>query len=517
MTATAPTERASSVMLYQALALVVLATVLRLALGATVPLVADEAYYWEWSRRLEFGYFDHPPAIAWLIAAGTRLFGDTPLGVRFFPVLAGAAGCLAIVGIAERLAGAAAARFAALLTAVLPLSAIGLVLATPDAPLFAAIAVTLLCLVMATEPDVAPRSQLGWWLAAGFAIGVAMASKFTGVLVPMAVTLALVVNPRLRPQLRRPGPWLAVLVASAVMLPVLLWNAEHDWIAFRFQLGHGLGTATRGSWWQRELELLGGQVGLATPILFVLLVGAVYRAFAPAEDQRRYLLAQVALFCFLFFVYSATKKPVEANWPAIAWIPAIALLAAAQAGSRTRWERAGAWLAGGLTAIVLLHTVRPFLPIPAPRDPISRTHGWSAVGNLVEANGAFVAASVPALYIAANRYQDAAFLAFHLPSHPAVFALNLQARRNQYDLWPRFREVADSGAALMVLMPARADRSERPALAELRAHFASVERLERIPVLRGSDEITARRLWLLKEWRGSWPDDPTDPLAPAPR
>lgn len=341
-----------------------------------------------------------------------------------------------------------------------------------------------------------------------------MASKFTGVLVPMAVTLALVVNPRLRMQLRSPGPWVAVLVASAVMAPVLIWNANHEWIAFRFQLGHGLGTATRGSWWQRELELLGGQIGLATPILFVLLVGAVYRAFAPAEDQRRYLLAQVALFCFLFFVYSATKKPVEANWPAIAWIPAIALLAASPSAARTRWERAGAWLAAALTAIVLLHTVRPFLPIPPARDPISRTHGWGPVAMTVEAQGALISRTVASLHIGANRYQDAALLAFHLPSHPAVFALNLQARRNQYDLWPRFRERADSGAALLVLMPERRDDTEPPAIADLRAHFETVDRLERIPVLRGSDEITARRLWLLRGWRGTWPDDPTDPLSP---
>lgn len=514
MTAAASPESAERSLMVHALALVALATLLRLVLAAAVPLVADEAYYWEWSRRLEFGYFDHPPVIAWLIAGGTRVLGDSSLGVRLFPILAGAVGCLAIVAMAERLAGAAAARFAALLVAVLPLSAVGLVLATPDAPLFAAIAVTLLCLVMATEPGVAPRERLLWWIAAGVAIGVAMASKFTGVLVPMAVTLALVVNPRLRAQLRSPGPWVAVLVASAVMAPVLMWNADHEWIAFRFQLGHGLGTATRGSWWQRELELLGGQLGLATPILFVLLVGAVHRAFAPSEDQRRYLLAQVAVFCFVFFVYSATKKPVEANWPAIAWIPAIALLAASQTAARTKWERAGAWLAGGLTAIVLLHTVRPFLPIPPARDPISRTHGWGPVALTVEAKGALLSRAVPSLHIGANRYQDAALLAFHLPSHPAVFALNLQARRNQYDLWPRFRERADSGAALMLLMPERADETDHPAIADLRAHFATVERLERIPVLRGSDEITARRLWLLRGWRGTWPDDPSDPLPP---
>ena len=56
--------------------------VLRAVLAALLPLSADEAYYWLWSRHLAAGYFDHPPAIAWLIRAGTSLFGDTPLGVR---------------------------------------------------------------------------------------------------------------------------------------------------------------------------------------------------------------------------------------------------------------------------------------------------------------------------------------------------------------------------------------------------------------------------------------------------
>lgn len=513
MTTPAAPESTDRALWIQTLAILGVALVLRFVLAASVPLVADEAYYWEWSRRLAGGYFDHPPVIAWLIAGGTALLGDTPLGVRLYPILFGGVGTLAIVAMAHRLAGAAAARFAAVVVSVLPLSAVGLVLATPDAPLFAAIAVTLLCLVMALEPDVDARGALGWWLAAGVAIGVAMASKFTGVLVPMAVALALVVHPGLRSQFTRPGPWLAVVAASAVMAPVLLWNAQHDWIAFRFQLGHGLGTAARGSWWQRELELLGGQIGLATPILFGLLVAAIHRGFSPKGDARSFLLAQVALFCLLFFVYSATRKPVEANWPAIGWIPAIVLLAASSAAMRTRWERGGAWLALALSGIVLVHAVRPILPLPPARDPVSRAHGWAAMATLVDAHGALASPSAPSLYLAANRYQDAALLAFHLPSHPAVFALNLQARRNQYDLWPRFRDQADSGAALMLLLPERADSVPAP-IAALREHFSGVQRLERIPVLRGDTEITARRLWLLRGWRGTWPVEPTDPLAP---
>ena len=56
----------------------------RLFFAALIPLFPDEAYYWEWSRRLAAGYFDHPPAIPLLIRGGTALFGATAIGVRLF-------------------------------------------------------------------------------------------------------------------------------------------------------------------------------------------------------------------------------------------------------------------------------------------------------------------------------------------------------------------------------------------------------------------------------------------------
>ena len=53
-----------------ALAVVAGAAILRLVMAAFIPLIPDEVYYWEWSRHLAGGYFDHPPAIAWLVRAG---------------------------------------------------------------------------------------------------------------------------------------------------------------------------------------------------------------------------------------------------------------------------------------------------------------------------------------------------------------------------------------------------------------------------------------------------------------
>lgn len=504
----------------QAAAITMVATALRMVLAAKLPLVADEAYYWEWSRHLAFGYFDHPPAIAWLIAFGTAIFGDTTLGVRFFPVLCGAVAAFALAELTERLAGVRASRFAALLLAVTPLT-IGFVLATPDAPLLAAVAMTLLLVVRALDPAATSRQSLFAWAGAGAAIGVAMASKFTAVFVPMALLLACAIHPALRVQLKRPGAYVAVLVASLVMLPVLQWNAQHEWIAFRFQLGHGLNAVASGSWWQRELELIGGQLGLVTPILFVLLVQAIRREYAPSGEPRRFALAQVALFCLGFFIYSATRRRVEANWPAIGWLPALALLAVATQELRSVWERRALWLAGALTALVLAHVAFPFLPVPARKDPAARLRGWEALAEAttraqaqpaepMPQDSSAASRPAPRTFVAAARYQEAALIAWHDPEHPAVSAINLLGRRNQYDLWPRFQDRAVRGATMLLVVP---DTSRNPVLVDtLRQHFGRVTPGALAAVTYRGDTLTLRRVWTLSDWRGTWPADPNDPI-----
>lgn len=511
---TAAIVAGSSVAWQQALWIIAGATLLRLLLAASVPLLPDETYYWEWSRRLAGGYFDHPPVIAWVIALGTAVFGDTPIGVRLVPILLGAVASFAVAATARTLASNNAARFAAILMAAMPLSAVGFVLATPDAPLLTAVAVTLYFVVRAVDPRAQRGASTRHWIFAGLAIGVAMASKFTGVFVPFAVLLALVLHKELQPQLRAPGPYLAVLVASAVMAPVLWWNAQHEWIAFRFQLGHGLGAASRGSWWQRELELVGGQLLLVTPILFGAFVVAIRRALSPKGSPRRFLLAEVAFFCAAFFVYSATRRSVEANWPALAWVPAIILVAASRPAMRTMWERRAAWLAGGITLVLLSQVIIPWFPVPAPRDPVAKAHGWKLVADSVlNIAAAEQAADVP-VHLTVNRYQDAAQLAFNIAEHPDVFALNIGTRRNQYDLWPRVTSRAAEGHTMLFLLDERGAPPDSlpPAVARLAPHFASATMGALLPLQRAGETSAQRRVWILRGWTGTWPDDPNDPL-----
>jgi 4-amino-4-deoxy-L-arabinose transferase-like glycosyltransferase len=503
-----------------AIAVVTVAAAVRLILAATVPLVPDESYYWEWSRRLASSYFDHPGAIAQLIHAGTTIAGVTPLGVRLGAVAAGWLTSLSLVLLARRFSDDAGALRAAVIITCMPLAAAGLVLATPDAPLLLTTAATLLFLDVALTAPPGSRTALGWWLAAGAMLGLAFGSKYNAVLIPVGVLAAMLVYAPLRRQLATPAPYLAGLLALLIFTPVIVWNADHDWISFHFQLSHGLGEG-RGAALLREASLIGSQIGLVSPILFVLLMVVVYRALARRSSRREYhqnrgaqlyaarraLLASVAATTFLFFCWSALSRRAEPNWQAMAYVPAIALLASYGGRLRWRpWRGAACALGATMVAVVYLQATSPFLPIGAGSDPAARGAGWNVLASRMNSAARDAAAAADTrtgstrVWFAGNRYQDASEIAFHLPNHPEVFSLNIASRPNEYDLWPSFAERAHPGDDLVIaLIPPPPGRPDT-VIATLRPHFDRATHVERVRVTDGADLV--RDVWMLEGWRG---------------
>ena len=487
---------------------------LRTLLASFVPLLPDETYYWEWTRRLEAGYFDHPPGIAFLITLGTRLFGNTSLGVRAGPAIAALTTHIIAVIFAWQFVGrgrdgAAAAVRAAALMALLPIATLGLVLATPDAPLFAAIIVALFGVERALASPLRSWRATGWWSLAGAALGGAFVAKYTAVLLPTGLVLACIVHPALRARFREPGPWLASLIALLLFTPVLIWNALSDWVSFRFQLNHGFTASARGNPLLRELELLGGQAGLASPILFVLLAAAVHIALRDGwrmrrtaaltdESTRRFAIALISAVPLAFFAISAWRRPVEANWPALIYPGAVMLLATSTgAWARERVWRAGLGLAAFLLLIVTAQAWRPLLPVLPRKDPIARAHGWDSLATAVERarQDTFLDGTVDR-WVAADRYQDASELAFHLPDQPTVFAMNLGGRPNQYDLWPTAYDKVRPGDGLVVAFDS--DTHGDSLARVVSTWFADTKQGETISLKRGDGEVTQRRIWLYR-------------------
>ena len=496
-----------------ALVIVTAAALLRLVFASVIPVFPDETYYWDWSRHLAPGYFDHPPGLALLIRFGTTVLAPlgmsaTPLGVRFGPVVAGWVAALATIATARRVAGDNAAWRAAIVISVLPLAAAGLILATPDALVLATTATGLYCVVRALECVAGSTASLRWWAATGVVLGLAFASKYTSIFLPLAVVIAMAARADLRARFREPGPYVACILATLVFSPVLVWNAHHGWISMVFQLRHGLSApegSALGAAWRHEGDFFGGQAGLASPILFVLLAIATARSFTRSAPAVQFVLAMVATVSFTFFIYSAIRQRVEPNWPAPAYIPAIVLLATAQwSVVGKRWLTAGVGLAAGMSLLLYVQAVVPILPLAPRRDPIARAFGWDVLTATADSAANLVnAATGRATWLGADRYQEASELAFHDPFHRPTFSLNLSGRPNQYDLWPAFSDLAKPGDNLVLVLDESAG-SPGP-ITRLSPYFSDVRRSTVIALRRQQGEIGRRRLWTLVSWRGGWP------------
>ena len=381
-------------------------TCLRLAVAAFVPLSPDEAYYWVWSRALAPGYLDHPPMVALWIRAGTWIAGDGAFGVRLLGPISTALGSLFLADAAERLLPGRQAGFraAALLNATLLIGA-GSVIMTPDTPLIFFWTATLWALAR-----IAAGGGGHWFLIAGVAAGMALTSKYTAVFLEFGAGLWLLLTPAMRPWLTRPAPWLGALLAGAIFAPVVWWNATHGWASFAKQGGRA-GNFSPNRALLYLTELTGAQIGLATPLVFLLCAAGVVLAARRAWQRRDpawTLLAAMTLPAVAVFAQHAFGDRVQGNWPAIVY-PAAAIAAVAlQARFWSRLFRPALALGFAITALVYVQAVFGWFPIPPRLDPTAlQLAGWAGFADQVEA----VRQREGVKFIAADQYGVAAQLA----------------------------------------------------------------------------------------------------------
>src|SRR3954469_1428105 len=261
---------ASEDRLVRGTALTILALLaLRLVAAAFTPLTFDEAYYWTWSKHLAGGYYDHPPMVAVLIRIGTLIAGDTEFGVRLVSILLAIPMSFAVYRSAEILfGGRRLAATATILLNVTLMAALGTVIVTPDAPLLVASSFVLFYLA-----KVLATGRGAWWLAVGAAVGLALLSKYTALFFGPAILIWLIAVPKLRRWLISPWPYLGGVIAFGIFSPVILWNADHQWVSFVKQLGRARIEVFRPVY---IAELIPTQFAFATPLVFILGMMCLY-------------------------------------------------------------------------------------------------------------------------------------------------------------------------------------------------------------------------------------------------
>ena len=461
-------------------------TCLRLAVAAVTPISPDEAYYWVWSKHLALSYFDHPPMVAYWIRAGTAVFGDAEFGVRWLAPLACFVSTMALVDATKILTGdLRASLMTGLLFNATLMAGIGSVVTTPDTPLL-----MFWCLTIWTISKVSTTGNGNWWLAIGVFAGLALLSKYTATLLGLGILCWLVAAKDQRHWFADWHLWAGGAIASILFVPVLVWNADHGWISFVKQGGR-LGTGGTGTTSRNIGELVAGQIGLATPLLFMLIVAgafvAVHRAWRDRQGSPVLLAALFIPAAGLFFVQAFFDR-VQGDWPAILY-PAAVVTAAAFS---PQWAKAWQWpsAAFGIAIALTLYTQTAFavFPIPPKADmTLRRMAGWSAFAADIVTQARAVGASA----VTSEDYGVASILAFELPSDVSLIAIG---PRWQYFDVPVIDSASLAGKAALLIIDRRSDHST--------AAFASLTPVTDVNRTRAGKTAETYHLFRAEEWTG---------------
>lgn len=411
-------------------------------LKSGIGLGPDEAQYWTWSQALDWGYYSKPPGIAWEIALGTTLFGNTELGVRSMPIVIGFLLPFVVYLMAERCKLKPVACFwAAVCMAFSPLGILSSFLAITDGGMVLFWAIACAYLAGKIEKREAPNYLL---------VGVFV---FFGALFKWPIYsfwIVVLVSSLFFPSLRSWRMLWGMALSLIALFPSVYWNATHEWATFRHVLatlagGHArpkAGAVLSGN----LLEFIGAQAALVSPILFVLLVMAWNQLIKNKERMPHGLVfcggvsfVSVAIGALLAFLMK-----MQGNWAIFAYPSAFVLLSWYVLDGSS-WKKKV--MIGGVIFSVIacafvfsIPTIQShggFLSIPYKINPFRHNVGGDQLTQALKAVGYDENKDV----LLSDKYQTTSLLSFYGPGQKRAFFLNIQgSRKNQFSFWPGLKQ-----------------------------------------------------------------------------
>jgi len=420
----------------------------------------DEAYYYLYSRHLHWSYFDHPPVVAWTTGLGWWLTGViSPLTIRL-----GALGlyCVSLgllYGTATYLFSAAAGVMTVALVTLIPLFTIGFgILTAPDTGLILFWSATLFTAAWEFFPQNGQR-RYGWadvpyrptWRIAllGLWVGLACLSKYHGFVLGLSLVGFCLACAPYRSALRSPWTGVALGLFVITLLPLWLWNSQHDWISFRFQLGmrfdrpqetapFSLGQMV--GYWLISVAYLFPLFGL--PLWWV----TARKSFQPGhlrllmtvnpdvELAKDALILWLSLPIMLLFTLLGGKQQILPAWPAPGYWGVVILLgqqAVLWQQQRPRVIRRWLWGSGlflvALSVVTMLHLQLGFLQqpsryapfgglVPVDQDGSTELLDTGQMRQLIAADPALIATLEEVDFVFTNEYYLGGYLGMAI--HP---------------------------------------------------------------------------------------------------
>jgi hypothetical protein len=259
----------------------------------------DELYYIACGEHLAWGYVDQPPLIALVAWFARHVFGNSLFSIRLLPVLAGAAVVFLTGILARELGGGRFGQFlaaATILFAPAYLAFDSFLSMNAFEPLF-----WLLCAWIAVR--IVKGSSPKWWLAFGALAGIGLENKHTMLVFGFAVIAGLVLSGEWQ-VFRSKWIWIGGLIAFALFLPNLLWEARHGWpqieVVHNAQLYKNVAIS--------PLRFLAEQIAFLDPLALPIWTGGLAWLFFAREGKRFRFLAWAYLIVLAIFMCMGGKS-----------------------------------------------------------------------------------------------------------------------------------------------------------------------------------------------------------------
>jgi hypothetical protein len=366
-------------------------------------LTGDEALYWMHWNKLDWGFRDHPPAIAVMIGAGYNLLASE-LGVRLFVVFANAI----TVWLIYRLTKPTVWWHFVLIVLSVPVLNLYGFMATPDVPL-----ILFTAAYLNIWRDFIQQQNNKNTIVLAVLMAAMVWSKYHGVLI---ILLLFVSQRRLWLNAKF---WLAALAGIVLFSPHLIWQIVHDLPTIKFHINDRNSDA-----WELKhiLGYAGGQLLVFNPWLLVTTLYMLF--FVRANDDfTRSLKWLIGGLMGLFFINSFRGR-VEPHWTAPAVVAAICLFMTHLSVLFSRkWWNYGLIVFAGLILVVRVGLVVDFIP-QLYRDFHRDKSKMKALKS--------IAGDQPVCFM--NSYQNPSLYMFYTGGIAHAIN-NTEGGKNQYDYW----------------------------------------------------------------------------------
>ena len=330
-------------------------------LGFALELSVDEAHYALYALHPALSYFDHPPLVGWvqipfvflggfdwlMRVVPFLLWGLTVYLLFCFPTLTppplsrpvDGRGGLDFVSAKEGMTYKLVLVGLFLLSPIHQLLGLALI---PDSFLLP-LTLWVMILTWKLSSDIASRP---YWIWLGVALGLAGLSKYTGIFLALGVAIFLL--PKYGAALfKSSGFWLASLIATVLVSPVFIWNVQHDWVSFTYQISHADGNANG---WQAKRVLTYSLIQLVAygtlPLVGLVVFCLKLRQAHPALMRLCLAFSVPPLLLTLYFSGKGAALP---HWTAAAWI---ALLPLCALGLQHVWQSGSGYARQALRALI---------------------------------------------------------------------------------------------------------------------------------------------------------------------